>query len=251
MKTAAIPRKRTIPEDVLTVLSAGRVERSLFFLPSGQLDRKLYDSTNKVLEALGGRWNRKAKGHLFDTDCEPLIESAIETSEYGLPADLGWFPTPAALAARIVEMAGIAPGMLALEPSAGEGALARVMVAAGASVRVVEYDIVRVAKLMMEFGKANVVAADFLTLAPEKIFDRVVMNPPFAKRADIHHVRHALKFLKPGGSLVAIMSAGIAFREDQLSRDFRAQCSTIESLPDQSFQESGTSVNTCVVTIDL
>ena len=33
-----------------------------------QLDRNDYVKVNKALEALGGKWNRKAKAHLFDED---------------------------------------------------------------------------------------------------------------------------------------------------------------------------------------
>jgi type I restriction-modification system DNA methylase subunit len=82
----------------------------------------------------------------------------------------------------------------------------------------------------------------------------VLMNPPFdKKRSDIHHVLHALKFLKPGGRLVAIMPSGVTFREDALTRDFRgiveARGGHIEELPDRSFKQSGTMVNTVLVVI--
>lgn len=80
------------------------------------------------------------------------------------------------------------------------------------------------------------------------------MNPPFdKKRSDIHHVVHALKFLKPGGRLVAIMPSGVAFRDDVLTRDFRGiveqRGGSIENLPDASFKQSGTTVNTVLVVI--
>jgi 16S rRNA G1207 methylase RsmC len=41
------------------------------------------------------------------------------------------------------------------------------------------------------------------------------MNPPFARQADIHHVNHALKFLKPDGLLVSVMSAGVTLPRQQ------------------------------------
>jgi 16S rRNA G1207 methylase RsmC len=86
------------------------------------------------------------------------------------------------------------------------------------------------------------------------LFDRIVMNPPFADQQDIRHVRHALGFLKPGGRLVAIMSAGVTFREDRLAREFRAlvedRGGTIEELPADAFKASGTGVLAVLVTID-
>jgi 16S rRNA A1518/A1519 N6-dimethyltransferase RsmA/KsgA/DIM1 with predicted DNA glycosylase/AP lyase activity len=140
-------------------------------------------------------------------------------------------------------MADVQPGMSVLEPSAGEGALARPIQARSALVWCIEIDDKRAAKLPAAF------VGDFLQVEPHQAYDRVVMNPPFAKRADIHHVTHARKFLKPDGKLVAIMSAGVAFREDALAREFREQCETIEPLPDGAFKESGTGVRTVVVTM--
>jgi len=85
-------------------------------------------------------------------------------------------------------------------------------------------------------------------------FDRVVMNPPFSGRADIAHVRHAHSFLRPGGRLAAIMSNGVAFREDRLAREFRefvaANDGVISPNPDGAFLESGTGVRTVTVVLE-
>ena len=47
-----------INNTVLDVLGNCRVEENVLFLPAN-LDRKVYTDVNKVLEALGGKWNRK------------------------------------------------------------------------------------------------------------------------------------------------------------------------------------------------
>ena len=39
-------------------------------------------------------------------------------------------------------------------------------------------------------------------------FDRILMNPPFQNGADIKHIQHAMKMLKPGGRLIAICANG-------------------------------------------
>lgn len=240
-------KSTTIPDDVLAVLSAGRCDGPRYFLTTGQLARPMYDAVNKVLVALGGKWNRSAKAHVFGEDCEPLIDAAIESGTYDRPQDFGWFPTPQVIAERVVAMAGIEPGMRVLEPSAGEGALVRDLLVAGALVDCVEINVVRAERV--RDMQCQCMCADFLQVLPNPVYDRVLMNPPFAKRADIHHVTHARQFLKPGGKLVAIMSAGVAFREDKLAADFRAQCDSIEHLPDGAFKESGTGVRTVVVTM--
>lgn len=241
-------KTNTIPNDVLAVLSAGRCDGLRYYLTTGQLARPMYDAVNKVLVALGGKWNRSAKAHVFAEDCEPLIDGAIESGTYAKPSDMGWFPTPAAIAERVVAIACIEQGQRVLEPSAGEGSLVMWASNRGGKVDCVELDAGRAAKLRAA-NDGEVIEADFLTLTPSAQYDRVVMNPPFAKRADIHHVTHARKFLKPGGKLVAIMSAGVAFREDALAADFRAQCESIEALPEGAFKESGTGVRTVVVTM--
>jgi 16S rRNA G1207 methylase RsmC len=91
-------------------------------------------------------------------------------------------------------------------------------------------------------------------LGPKGLFDRIVMNPPFADQQDIRHVMHAATLLKPGGRLVAIMSAGVAFRDDRLSRAFRALLlehgGAIEYLPEAAFKASGTGVLAVLVTIE-
>jgi hypothetical protein len=63
-----------------------------------------------------------------------------------------------------------------------------------------------------------------------------------------------LRFLKPDGRLVAIMSAGVSFRQDKRTTAFRKlveeRGGMIEPLPEDSFKESGTSVNTVLVVVD-
>lgn len=245
----------SVSQAVMTVLSAAEIEGCRLALV-GQLDRKLYAETNKVLEAAGGRWDRKAKAHVFDGDAIEAIEPILLTGEYRLTKqDFGQFDTPPELAARVVEMAEIEPGMRVLEPSAGIGRIVVEIMKAGAEVLCVEIDDRRASKMKMGDGMQTVIQCDFMKTTPvfHGFFDRVVMNPPFAKQADIDHVMHAYRFLKPGGVLVAIMSAGVTFREDRKSREFRQfvdeHGGTIEALPPGSFKSSGTMVNACVVKI--
>lgn len=63
----------------------------------------------------------------------------------------------------------------------------------------------------------------------------------------------AHKWLKPGGKLIAVMSSGVTFRENKLTREFRelvqANDGDITELPEKSFKVSGTCVNTAIVTL--
>lgn len=124
------------------------------------------------------------------------------------------FPTPPDVAARMVEFAGLEPGARILEPSAGTGRIldaVRALRVPGYQVVAVERDRRLAETLERLHGlRAQVVAADFLTLQPEQLgqFDRVVMNPPFSGADDIRHILHARRMLKPGGRLVALCAAG-------------------------------------------
>lgn len=216
-----------------------------------QLDRPLYAKVNKVLEAAGAKWNRKLKAHLMPANAAAILEGIVLTGEYrNEQQDFGVFYTPAALAARAADALKIRPGMSVLEPEAGMGALAEA--ARARTAQVTCFDVLgRHVEALLKAG-FDATMIDFMQAAPGSWpkFDRVLMNPPFAKQADAQHVLHALKFLKPGGRLVAIMSAAVTFRDTDWYRQVRELATSIEPLPPGSFKESGTSVNAVLVTID-
>ena len=162
------------------------------------------------------------------------------------------FVTPAPLAKRVADEADIFAGARVCEPSAGLAALALAARARGAVVVCV--DNARAMVDALERAGFTAHLADFLDVTPDMLgglFDRVLMNPPFS--VEIEHVLHAWTFLKPGGRLVAIMSAGVAHRPDKKTaafRDFVDEHGTMEPLPDGSFAASGTNVSTVLVVLD-
>lgn len=244
-----------VPTEVLEVLDQATTDGNALRLAPGQLDRKLYVSTDKVLAAAGGKWNRSAKAHLFEGDAADAIEQVILTGEVVTQKqEFGYFPTPPPVVARLMEIADIAPGMEVLEPSAGRGAIASAAADLGAVVDCIEVLPANLAAITTDGYARSAVLADFLETEPEPSYDRVVMNPPFAKQADIAHVTHALKFLKPDGVLVAVMSAGVIFRTGR-AEAFRQlvtdHLGCFEDLPDDAFKESGTGVRTVIVTIPV
>jgi 16S rRNA G1207 methylase RsmC len=143
--------------------------------------------------------------------------------------------------------------MQVLEPSAGRGNIAKAVADLGAIVDCYELLRENYLALCENLNFRHVRPMDFLAQPPEAVYDRVVMNPPFARQDDIRHVTHALRFLRPDGLLVSVMSAGILFRENRLTTEFRALIDArggdIEECPDGAFKESGTMVRTVIVTI--
>jgi hypothetical protein len=241
-----------IDKNILSILNNATINGDQLIL-NGQLDRPTYVKVNKVLEACGATWNKKLKVHLFADGAEKRIDEILSTGEVEVPKDeFNFFPTPAKIVDLMLAKVALA-GKTVLEPSAGQGAIALKAKELGANVHCYELMDANFEKLVKDFPLS--IKADFLTITPSPLFDVVLMNPPFLKQNDIKHVSHALMFLKPGGTLVAIMGASFTFRTDTRTQVFNELLerfgAVVEHLPEKSFKESGTLVNTVMVTIKL
>ena len=97
-----------ISDDVLAVLSRSKTKGNELTLPPGQLERKLYLSVYKVIEACGGKWNKKSKAHVFAYDASERLDEIILSGEVEIPKDeFNYFPSPPAVVERLIELAGI------------------------------------------------------------------------------------------------------------------------------------------------
>lgn len=239
--------------EVREVLERSIITDRALTLPN-QLARPLYEAVNKVLLAAGGKWNRSAKAHLFPKDPRVILGLALETG--GIVDEkkkLQQFFTPEIVARNLVETVGINAGDTVLEPSAGRGALALIARAEGGEVRCNEIDMDLVTALRSQGFPTT--SLNFLVMDPPTTgYDKIVMNPPFANEQDIQHVEHALKFLTPGGSLGAIMGAGVKFKQSKRAEAFRARVEALggwfEDLEAGAFDESGTGVSTVMLIIE-
>lgn len=243
--------KKLSPE-ILGIISRLKVEQGpmcwVARITDGQLDRKVYVAFNEAVEALGGNWNKKVKGHLFDHDPSEEIDALLLTGEFKTKFAGDFFQTPLALAKRMVAWAVRAGGMV-LEPSAGHGRIAIEAKAVTDRVYCYEQDPARAAKLIV--AGLCTQGGDFLQKAPVAIYDAVVMNPPFSKGAEARHILHAIKFLRPGGRLAAVASAGVNFRQDAIYKELRdaiEKGGRIEDLPEGTFAKEGTDVSTVLIT---
>jgi hypothetical protein len=247
----------TLRADVVEVLRSATVAGKHLQL-SGQLDRKLYLQVAAVIEALGGKWSRKAQAHVFDSDPREVVEDAIAT---GAVTDLRklyqFYPTPPAVAVQLVELAVVERGMRVLEPSAGQGAIVSVLRTAGAIVDYCELHPENRTLLSQRFREGTrLVAADFLQLRLADLddrrgYDRIVANPPFSDRQDIAHVTHMYELLAPGGKLVSVMSPRWLYGEGAAIKAFRMAVIHLGGvwieLPEGSFKPSGTNVRTGIL----
>lgn len=210
----------------------------------------------QVMELLGGKWTRSQQAFQFDPDLplDAMLREAVDTGEVPDPQAAGFFETPRALAERLLDAVHIGAGSVVLEPSAGRGAIADVVRERHPQAQLVLFELLERNRQVLQTKGYKAVSADFLTAFPVEVeIDAVVMNPPFAKGADVVHVTKAFRALRPGGMLAAIMSGGTRFRSDKRTSAFRAIVQevngNIEPLPPGSFKASGTMVNTVFVTM--
>lgn len=258
------PRTATLTPAALEALRAATVTATSVTLSGGQLDRKTYEEVNKALTRLGGKWNRKAGAHVFTTDPGPAIEGMVGTGVMVRDADkdAGYWRTPPAVAAQVVQLAGLRNVGVkrVLEPSAGDGALAsaacNVHPSRDLNLVCVEPDPGRAAALRdAAYGAVHEETFEHYYLGHPEPFDAIVMNPPFALSrrpvAWAEHILLAWTLLKPGATLCAVAPASMHRRHrivDEL-RDLVDQHGHVTDLPEDSFRMSGTSVNTILVTL--
>jgi len=250
-----------IAHEVLAVLSTLEIEGNNVKITE-QLDRKLYLAVNEVLDRIGGKWNRKAKAHVFDTNPTFKIDNVIECGVLDPKVKTGYFPTPPEIVDKMIVLADLDRRHMILEPSAGQGHIADVICS---TLKLHPHEIMICENLPENISilrkKEYVVEEfEFLKMAEEfksnKIeFDRIIMNPPFENQADITHVSRAFDLLADGGRLVSIMALGVTFRQNKKTVDFRdkilAEHSTyLEHLPEGAFKSSGTMVNTIMVVLE-
>lgn len=149
-----------------------------------------------------------------------------------IPKDsVDFYPTPAALANRMVSSIltrpygyAVFPGPI-LEPSAGDGAIAKAVERAAGIYRnqagkiIQEYDLKRKRekysldcvelseglRAILKNDGFRVVHDDFLTFQPQTKYAAVLMNPPFS--AGAAHLLKALDIMQDGGKIRCILNA--------------------------------------------
>lgn len=193
------------------------------------------DATGYAMQEQGERFARMAGRH--ENGTAPRAVSAYQL-----------FQTPADLAESLVALLDPKPGARVLEPSAGLGRILDAL----KPFEPVEVVAVEVAAscagelFRQDRQGVTIKQRDFLTVTPEEIglFDAVVMNPPFHMRADIRHIQHAQKFLKPGGMLAAI-----CFDTEHRRTALKPLAETWIDIPAGTFAKEGTGVNAAMLTI--
>lgn len=242
-------------EQVQQVLIDCVIDGNVVRITGQQLDRKVYDGVKKALEGIGGQWKGgKVGGFVFPADPTELVAQLKGGERRNLKKEYQFFPTPDALADRLVALAQISDGMDILEPSAGDGAIVR------AIHRVFPQFLVDVCEInptqwevLAKMKNVIPVAQDFLTIGEWK-WDRIVANPPFSKNQDIDHVLSMWDRLRRGGRIVSVVSTHWETSTNKKETAFREWLKKVDArkidIPAGTFKESGTNIATKILIID-
>lgn len=255
--------KRTIPFDKLTALmSKEQVDRARAEGRIHEATTGFYlDEPAETRDEAKQRVHKEAVKAAEKEQAAPFqaIKDALKDGVKVVVANQ-LFPTPPDLARQAVALAGVSAGQRVLEPSAGSGNMIRAILqrftgADCGKIVAVEINHNLAEALTEQRNKTvyanesnfTVVCKDFLECGEELgKFDRVIMNPPFERAADIKHILHAKTFLKPGGKLAAICANG-----PRQNEQLKPLASKWIDLPEGSFKEQGTNVNTALILIEV
>lgn len=228
-----------------------------YHLDIGTVSDEEYDKLKPIIEHLGGHWREKFKCFVFGEDVRDKIdyymEHGVKISErYKWQEETQFYPTPTHVAKRLVALADIKPNMTLLEPSAGTGNLLD-EIPVKCQILGIE-PLMQNSDVLRKKGYNHCVETfeEFAEHSSQK-FDRVLMNPPYSGQRDVKHFMMAYKMLKNNGVLAAIISENALYYETDLSKNFRKflkdNNAYIENVPIRSFEESGTTIETVIVTI--
>ncbi|MCS0459510.1 DUF4942 domain-containing protein [Rhizobium favelukesii] len=217
----------------LTIRGFSNGNAHIFFAPNTLLD------INRALAEFYGEVLPDAE----EEGAKPQESTAVSK-------DLQFYWSPPEVIAKAMDVAGIymprdysrseAPAYRVLEPSCGDGRILDELRARGCRPFGIEVHAGRAAEARAKGHP--VLTGNFLEQPARPEFDFVVMNPPFYGRHYVQHVRHALNFLKPGGTLVSILPATAHYDHQELQGQWT-------DLPVGSFSEAGTNVPTGIIKI--
>lgn len=218
-------------------------------------------------EGTGGKANdyRQEKATDFDRAKAVYFGKQKKNSRTKSQEGHDYFATPEPIGYKMVQWLQSKPGQSLLEPSAGDGAIARWM-PDNTYNTVVEPSRDLTPKLMRNVAGAKVVESTFENFDLHNKFDGIAMNPPFGHggKTAVEHVAKAYQHLKDGGRLIAIIPDGPACQkhfdkwfygdpEAKRKADRGIADGVLMAdihLPSVTFDRAGTKVNTRMVVID-
>lgn len=246
-----------LTQDQISILNNCKIEENKIYL-QWQLSRKEYLDINEILETLWAKWNKWKKAHIVDwmtqEQLEEAFEDIIETWEVETLKEtikkFQFYPTPKEVADYLVKLAELKPWNKVLEPSVWMWdilwQIPRLYKTVAIELDKAKYNHI---KEQLCYQDDEIINMDFLEYN-EKKFDKIIANPPFSKSQDVKHILHMYELLNEWWRIVSIASSSIKTREWKLYDELRSLNPEFIELPEWSFKESWTLVNTLIVVIN-
>jgi hypothetical protein len=212
-----------------------------------------YTSVKRVLETAGGNYSKN--GFTFEEDAAEIQKRICNGELINDKKKFQFFETPQELSVKLCEMAGIESHNSVCEPSAGKGAILRLLPDGTKAVELMSKNAAHLLETKV-INKENLFQLDFLECTPENLgtFDRFVANPPFTKNQDIDHVRHMYSLLNDGGRIVSVASTSWINGSQKKQQQFVEWLDEVgghyELIEAGAFKESGTNIQTSIITIN-
>jgi hypothetical protein len=246
-----------IESEVVEILKGCEIHEQTLKLPPKQLNRKLFEKVDSVLENLGGKWKGNRKLYEFPYCPESRLSAVIETGIEPPRNPYAFFPTPDAALDQIFEVVEFPDSdgeHNILEPSAGAGAIASRLRKMFPIATIDLCEMNEINRDLLACQGFDVKAHDFLEFKPSYQYDLIVMNPPFSVKNDpmawLTHFNHAWSMLAVHGVIVCITPASWTKRFDKKSvafKQFVFDNLDYGLLPENTFKESGTLTDTAFV----
>ena len=162
----------------------------------------------EIMHLIGGQRKQYNQAVWFEFDYNPsdVISLLIISGVYPDFKSYQYYPTKNELCDIVIEKADIKPLDNCLEPSAGQGAIARHLF----KEKTTCIEISGINAAILKSKGFKVCNEDFIKWSrknAEQKFDKIIMNPPFSKNRAVLHVDTALTHLQETGKLVAIIPA--------------------------------------------
>lgn len=173
-------------------------------------DKAASSEAVRVLGSIGGVQVSAGVFH-FDFDPTEVLSEIITSGCIPDQKAHQFYPTPAGLAQRVIDLADIGSDDICCEPEAGQGGLADLM----PKEQTTCIEVSPLHCTILRSKGHSVHEADFLEWAEHAAaagttFTRIVMNPPFSEGRWLAHLQAAATLAAPLGQITAVLPASAA-----------------------------------------
>lgn len=208
----------------LKFIGSCEIQGQTLIFPNVQLDRPTYNEVKSLLEGIGGKWNKKTNGFVFDGNVSDYLPRILDGEKINLRQQFQFFETPEQLCDDMVSIAcsGAEINGNILEPSAGRGAIVKSIHKLFPKVTVDVCELMSEnISILQKMQNVNFVGEDFMQTKFNKKYNWIFANPPFSNNQDIKHTIKMYDLLADNGVLVVITSKHWMFANDKESKSFK------------------------------